>query len=169
MTTEAVMIRATRPVEVLNTTYEKVGPTSLSRAIALLMRGEAVIEESDPHISVRAMDAEFPLPLIIRLLRFVKVPITYGPKAWTKAGVLTRDGYKCAYCKKKGANIVKTIDHVLPRAQGGRDTWENTVACCSGCNSKKADRTPEQAGMTLLYTPTVPMRIFHSTKGARRS
>lgn len=149
-------------VAVLNTTYEPVGSTRLARAIALIRKGEAVVEEADPHRAIRHKSGEFQMPLVIRLLRYVRVPVSYGPKVWTKAGVLERDNYKCAYCKKKGKNIVDTVDHVLPKAQGGRDTWDNTVACCSGCNGKKANRTPEEAKMTLLYTPTVPMRLFNA-------
>lgn len=154
-------------VAVLNQTYEPVGSTRLARAIALVMRGEAVIEESDPDRAVRALDVVYPMPLMIRLLRYVKVPVRWGPKIWTKAGVLERDEFKCCYCKKKGRNLVTTVDHVLPRAQGGRDTWMNTVACCPGCNGKKDNRTPEQAGMEMNYQPTTPMRMFISGKAPK--
>jgi len=151
-------------VAVLNASYEAIGNTRVHRAIALVIRGDAVIEEGDPHISIRSQDVSFPLPLIIRLLRYVKVPFKFGPKIWTKAGVLERDGYKCAYCRKKGKNIVTTVDHILPVSQGGKDEFMNTIACCRGCNSKKSCRTPEQAGMELQYGPTVPMRVFISSK-----
>jgi len=154
----------TGAVTVLNSTYELCGQTRLQRAIALVLKGDAVIEEGDPHIQIRSQDLTFPLPLIIRLLRYVKVPFKFGPKIWTKAGVLERDGYKCAYCKKKGKNIVTTVDHILPVSKGGKDEFMNTVACCRGCNSKKSCRTPEQAGMELQYSPTVPMRVFISSK-----
>lgn len=162
------MTTAALAVGVLNATYEPLGRTHLSRAIALILRGDAVVEEADPHISLRHKSGDMPLPKIIRLLRYIKVPVQYGPKVWTKYGVLERDGWKCAYCKKRGRNIVTTVDHVLPQSRGGRDTWENTVASCTGCNFKKADRTPEEANMVLLYSPTVPMRIFISTKPPRR-
>jgi 5-methylcytosine-specific restriction endonuclease McrA len=142
--------------------------THLSRAIALIMKGDAVVEEADPDIRLRHRTGEMPLPRVIRLLRYVKVPIKYGPKVWTKAGVLERDEWKCAYCKKRGKNIVTTVDHVLPQSRGGRDTWENTVASCTGCNFKKADRTPEEANMTLLTQPWAPMRIFISAKSKPR-
>ena len=154
----------TGAVAVLNATYETIGSTRLQRAIALVIRGDAVIEESDPHISIRSENVTFPMPLIIRLLRYVKVPFKFGPKIWTKAGVLERDGHKCAYCKKKGKNIVTTVDHINPVSKGGRDEWENSVACCRGCNSKKANRLPQEAGMELQYSPTVPMRVFISSK-----
>jgi len=158
----------TGSVTVLNSTYAPIGATRLQRAIALVLKGDAVIEEGDPHIQIRSQDLSFPLPLIIRLLRYVKVPFKFGPKVWTKAGVLERDGYKCAYCRKKGKNIVTTVDHILPVSQGGRDEFMNTIACCRRCNSVKANRTPEQAGMELQYSPTVPMRVFISSKNLAR-
>ena len=63
------------------------------------------------------------------------------------AGVLRRDGHRCQYegCTRRGT----TVDHVVPRCQGGRSTWTNLVACCLACNTRKGGRTPEQAGMTL--------------------
>lgn len=146
----------TAAVVVLNATYQPISHTRVSRAINLVRRGDAVIEESDPHKQVRSKGGQYPYPLIIRMLRFIKVPFNYGPKIWTKNGVIERDEGKCAYCGKPGAT---TVDHVLPRAQGGRDAWDNTVACCSPCNAKKRDRTPAQARMPLLFKPYTPMRI----------
>jgi hypothetical protein len=63
------------------------------------------------------------------------------------SSILKRDGHKCQYvgCDRKGT----TVDHVLPRCQGGQSTWANLVACCPQCNLKKGGRTPDQAGMVL--------------------
>ena len=63
-----------------------------------------------------------------------------------------RDRHRCAYCGRRAT----TVDHVLPRSHGGRDTWLNTVAACAADNHSKADRTPEQAGMRLLVRPFEP-------------
>lgn len=41
----------------------------------------------------------------------------------------------------------------MPKSRGGKSTWENLVACCYPCNNKKGDRTPDEAGMTLLKKP----------------
>ena len=60
--------------------------------------------------------------------------------------VFHRDGYRCQYCHAKGT----TLDHIVPRCQGGLSTWTNLVACCLSCNQRKGGRTPEQAGMKLL-------------------
>lgn len=74
------------------------------------------------------------------------------------AGVLRRDGHRCQYvgCSRRGT----TVDHVVPRCQGGRSTWTNLVACCLACNTRKGGRTPEQAGMTLKRPIRSPRAIL---------
>lgn len=67
-----------------------------------------------------------------------------------------RDHHMCGYCGLVFNHKVLTIDHVIPRAHGGKHTWVNTVTSCKSCNHGKADRTPEQAGMQLLYVPYAP-------------
>jgi hypothetical protein len=61
--------------------------------------------------------------------------------------ILRRDDFVCQYddCTRRAT----TVDHVVPRCQGGQSTWENQVGCCLACNQRKAGRTPEQAGMKL--------------------
>lgn len=74
------------------------------------------------------------------------------------SGILKRDGYRCQYvgCERRGT----TVDHVIPRCQGGPSTWTNLVACCRECNAKKGGRTPEQAGMTLKRAVRSPRGIL---------
>lgn len=72
-----------------------------------------------------------------------------------------RDNFRCMYCGIQYCQSVLTRDHVVPRAQGGKDIWENVVAACGRCNHYKADRTPEEAGMKLLAIPFRP-NIFES-------
>jgi hypothetical protein len=67
-----------------------------------------------------------------------------------------RDRHVCAYCGEELPGQRLTRDHVVPVVQGGRDTWMNVVTACRGCNQSKSGRTPEQAGMELLYAPYVP-------------
>lgn len=151
----AMTISATS-VSVLNATYERLGATRLSRALALVETGQAVIEEADPLRIINHKSGAFPWPLIIRLIKYVKVSLKYGPQIWTKQGVLKRDGYRCAYCSKKAT----TVDHVHPQSLGGKDEWENTVASCAPCNGKKANKLlSEIPSMTLHVTPTVPMAV----------
>ena len=67
-----------------------------------------------------------------------------------------RDGGKCQYCGKKCDPDEWTIDHVVPRCQGGQSTWTNCVLACYRCNQRKNDKTPQQAGMKLLSVPVKP-------------
>lgn len=64
-----------------------------------------------------------------------------------------RDMHMCAYCGNVYKDYQLTIDHVMPRSRGGKNTWVNTVTACKPCNLRKADRTPEEAHMPLLYVP----------------
>lgn len=74
--------------------------------------------------------------------------------------ILRRDGFKCAYCGRKLKSKNGTKDHVIPECQGGPTTWGNLVAACLDCNQRKGGRTPEQAGMMLLWKPTSPLAVL---------
>lgn len=77
--------------------------------------------------------------------------------AYAERSILyARDRHVCAYCGNTFQFKDLTIDHVLPKSRGGKNTWMNTVASCKPCNSRKADRTPEEAKMHLLYVPYIP-------------
>ena len=136
-------------VLVLNADLGPLHRVSLRHAIRMLCREVAVVHEAEPdaHFGV------FPLPRVLRLVSYVVTRWRYssGP-AWSKAGVMARDGYRCGYC----ARSASTIDHILPVSRGGRNTWLNTVAACHVCNQRKGDSTPAEAGLVLRVTPTVP-------------
>lgn len=162
---------AARPVEVLNASFEALGATKMDRAISLVLRGDAEIVESDESRIVRSMGQSLPFPKVIRLLRYIKVPFVYAEEFFSRAGVLRRDKHTCGYCGKSTAEsgLTMTWDHIVPRSKGGADSWMNAITACIKCNSKKADRTPEEAGMPLLFQPTVPMKIYYkSGKKAKR-
>lgn len=145
----------TTAVLVLNASYEPMSSTRLARAVVMVQRGVAVVQEAVPGRYLRFSGGFLPVPKVLRLVRYVKVKIVrHGPATYSRRGVLLRDGGVCAYC----ANPATTVDHVLPRAQGGLSVWLNTVAACAECNGRKANRTPKQARMTLLVTPFVPTR-----------
>lgn len=136
-------------VLVLNADFGPLHRVSVRHAIRMLFREVAVVEESrnDDRIGV------FPIPTVVRLVSYVvtRWRHSHGP-AWSRAGVLTRDRRRCAYCGRTAS----TIDHVLPRSRGGGNTWTNTVAACGRCNQRKGDRTPAEARMPLTVTPTAP-------------
>ena len=90
----------------------------------------------------------------LELLRYVFPKWMYSDKVrhYSKRGILNRDNYICGYC----GGYADTVDHVVPRCQGGRSEWTNVVASCSACNSRKGGRTPAQAGMVLNIRPVSP-------------
>jgi HNH endonuclease len=76
----------------------------------------------------------------------------------TKEMLLARDRYLCAYCAQRFRFEQLDMEHIVPSSKGGEDSWMNLVTACKGCNNRKADRTPEAAGMNLHYVPYVPNR-----------
>ncbi|MFG2825666.1 HNH endonuclease [Kitasatospora sp. NPDC048365] len=136
---------------VLNASYEPLTTVSLKRAVVLVLQDKAVVEHAHPLSVVRGTGVSLPVPRVIRLNRYVRVPFRqHAP--WSRRGVLVRDQHRCAYCGRRAT----TVDHLQPRSRGGSDSWLNTVAACSEDNQRKADRTPEQAGMKLLSRPFEP-------------
>jgi 5-methylcytosine-specific restriction endonuclease McrA len=140
-----------RDTLVLNASFEPLSTVTLNRAVVLVLQDKAVVEQSHPALRVRAAAVDLPVPRVIRLCRYVRVPFR-RQAPWSRRGVLVRDQYRCAYCGRRAT----TVDHVVPKSRGGADSWLNTVASCAEDNHRKADRTPEQAGMPLLHEPFVP-------------
>jgi len=79
----------------------------------------------------------------------------------TNTALFARDAQLCMYCGQHGTRPVLTRDHVMPLSKGGLDVWENVVTACFHCNSRKSNRTPQQAGMPLLAVPFRPSWIEH--------
>ncbi|MEM6853526.1 MAG: HNH endonuclease, partial [Planctomycetota bacterium] len=96
------------------------------------------------------------VPKIIRLLGYDRLP-EQGVKL-NRRNIFARDHNRCQYCGQVFSTNELSLDHVIPRSQGGGATWENLVCCCVGCNSKKGGRTPAQARMPLIRKPVKPRR-----------
>jgi 5-methylcytosine-specific restriction endonuclease McrA len=135
-------------VLVLNASYEPLNITTWRRAVVLLIKGKA---ESIEH-NGKCIYAEFPLPTVIRLRHYVRIP--YKEIPLTRKNLLHRDSQSCQYCGYSGEEL--TLDHVIPRSRGGGDSWENIVAACVRCNVKKGSRTPREANMVLNTLPRRP-------------
>ncbi|WP_353807194.1 HNH endonuclease [Agromyces sp. SYSU T00194] len=136
---------------VLNAGYEPLAVVSFKRALMLVMNEKATVIRSDEEHPVLATSGTWDRPSVIILTRYVRTPYS-RPIPVSRRGVLRRDEHRCAYC----ARSATTIDHVLPRSRGGRDTWENLVACCLRCNNVKGDHTPAEMGWELRFTPRMP-------------
>jgi 5-methylcytosine-specific restriction endonuclease McrA len=142
-------------VLLLNFTYEPLGVVDVARAVRLLFARKVEIVHAGRG-EIRSVSAAFPLPSVVRLLYYVAR--RRKKVALTKKNVLLRDDYTCAYCVAAGGRDM-TVDHVVPRSHGGRSVWENLVACCSACNARKRDRTPDEARMPLRRKPREPRYI----------
>ena len=141
-------------VIVLNAGYEFMGLVSWRKAMTLLFSGKVeVLKESDKV--VRTVSKSFRIPAVIRLLKFIR-QIYRREVPFSRKNVLIRDSCVCQYCGDGFASNELTVDHIIPKVQGGQNRWNNVVACCRVCNVKKGGRTPRQAGMTLVRQPFKP-------------
>lgn len=105
---------------------------------------------------VRTTAAEIQAPRVIRLLGYDKVP--RQTVKFNRRNIFARDHNQCQYCGRKFPTSELSLDHVIPRSQGGGTTWENIVCSCVDCNVRKGGRTPRQANMTLIRKPEKPKR-----------
>lgn len=103
---------------------------------------------------VRSVSFEIEVPRIIRLLTYDRIP--RQAVKFNRRNIFARDSSRCQYCGKKFSTSDLTLDHIVPRSQGGGATWENIVCACMNCNVRKGGRTPEQANMTLIRKPIKP-------------
>jgi 5-methylcytosine-specific restriction endonuclease McrA len=139
------------PVLVLNQNYEPLNICRARRAVVLVYQGKAEMLENGTGF-IHSAAQTFDVPSVIRLAYMIKRP---RPKRrLNRLEVFSRDLYTCQYCGREGRQL--TLDHVIPRHQGGEHTWENVVSACIPCNRHKAGRTPEQAGMRLICRPSPP-------------
>jgi len=103
---------------------------------------------------VNTVTMKIAVPDVVRLLRFNKLPARQVK--FTRSNLYAHYKKKCCYCAEHISTFDSTLDHVVPRSKGGRTEWLNIVLACRPCNAKKADKTPEEAGMRLLVRPSKP-------------
>jgi 5-methylcytosine-specific restriction endonuclease McrA len=112
--------------------------------------------ENDQHDWIRTARLSIAVPKVIRLLGYDRFPREHVKL--NRRNIYARDGSRCQYCGKHFPTRELTLDHVLPRVQGGENSWTNLVCACVRCNARKGGRTPVEAGMRLLRTPVKPKR-----------
>jgi len=112
--------------------------------------------EPDRHEWVRTVRLHIAVPRVIRLFGYDRMP--RQQVKLNRRNLFARDRNRCQYCGRHFPTSELTIDHVLPRTQGGGDTWANLVCACVKCNAKKGGRTPDQASMRLITEPRRPRR-----------
>ena len=139
---------------VLNATMEPLCVVSARRAVVLVLSAKADMIHHNGH-RFRSSTMDVPAPSVVRLRSYVRVPYRRRA-ALSRRGVFLRDESTCQYCGRGAENV----DHIHPRSRGGAHEWENVVAACRRCNSRKKDHTPEEAGMVLRRKPYAPRAAF---------
>ena len=141
-------------VVVLNASYEPLGVVSLRRAMVYLVRERVRVVQAVEGATFRSADAEFPVPKVVAFKHQIRVPYRRSLHAWSTRAVLERDRGQCAYCDRRPGT---TVDHIVPASRfsprSAANTFLNTISSCQVCNGRKANRTPEEAGMPLRFQP----------------
>ncbi len=148
-------------VLLLNASYEPLHLVSVQRAVSLMLADKVHAVEGIAA-RLRTPRTVFEVPSVLSLKYFVNVPRRGA--AYSRRAVLDRDRWTCVYCgaqpgERQGRVLVRadfTVDHIVPRSRGGRNSWTNTACACYRCNQRKADRTPKEAGMALRFEPRMP-------------
>ena len=144
---------------VLNGSNQPLAVVSARRAVVLVLKEKAEVVVSNGLV-FRSERVRMEAPSVVRLRYFVRVPYR-AHTALTRRAVFARDHWTCQYCGHPAENV----DHVIPRSKDGRHAWENVVAACRRCNSKKENRLPHEAGLRLASTPCVPRDGFRLSLG----
>lgn len=136
-------------VLVLNIGYEPIGMTTPKSVIKKLVSGKPLTVVSYyPDAYIVSSTEKIFIPAVIKINKYVNIN-NFGKKCFSKKYIYSRDRYLCVYCGKYGLRL--TIDHVLPRSRGGKSTFDNMVAACMPCNTKKGAKTPEEANLNFIF------------------
>lgn len=138
-------------VLILNQDYSAFALCSIQKAFILIYLEKAEMVHCSESGVLRSINHAYPVPSIIRLQRYVHVP--YRGIALSRQNVMKRDAFQCLYC---GSTKNLTLDHMIPKSRGGDSSWTNLVTACMRCNTRKGDRTPEEAGLILKQKPKKP-------------
>lgn len=170
-TTHQLPASVRKPVLVLNRNWQPINVATVARALVMLWNDTArIVDPADFQLYdwsdwsrlvpdreepfIQAVRQRIRVPEVVALTQFDAMPTQ--SVTFSRRNVFRRDKMTCQYCGKQPGSEDLTIDHVVPRAQGGKSSWTNCVLACMECNGRKADRTPAQANMTLRKEPVRP-------------
>lgn len=140
------------PVLLLNQNYEPLTILRVRRAITLLILNKVDLIENENGKLLHSISLAFRVPSVIRLKYFVR--IKRKEISLTKKNIIKRDNHQCQYCGRKSGMM--TTDHIIPKANGGDDSWENLVCACLECNNRKGNKTLMESRMKLVRKPKRP-------------
>jgi len=147
----------TKQVLMLNADYQPMNVISWQKAITLWFSDKIEIVEEYDDEDITSVSFSMKCPAVVRLFSYVNRAGRNRVK-FSRLNVFSRDGFTCQYCGDEPGINGLTFDHVLPRAQGGRTSWENIITACKPCNYKKADNSLQASGMMLSVRPKEPTR-----------
>lgn len=136
---------------VLNVTHVPLTVVSAERGLTLLLKSRVDLVASNGRI-IRSEKEEFHVPSVVVTRSFIHVPYSTTAPSVSRKAIFARDQGKCQYC----GGAAENLDHVIPRTKGGRHTWDNLVAACKRCNSRKADKSLSASGLKLIREPYEP-------------
>lgn len=137
----------------LNGDFSFLNVVNWKRAMALVSKGKVQVLAYSDRIVKTAEGVLLKIPAVMKLIKLIRT-VYRARVPFSKRNVLIRDGFRCAYCGARHGRL--TIDHIIPRSRGGKDNFENCVACCKRCNNHKGSKTPREAGMRLIRKPYQP-------------
>ena len=158
------------PTLVLNKSWVPINTTTVRRALILVAKGAARFIQTESYelhdfqswlrlrpqdeTSIRGVEVYLRIPEVVVLTRYNRLPGKSVP--FSRRNLYRRDGSQCQYCGEYVATRDMTVDHVVPRARGGANSWENCVLSCQKCNSRKGSRCWRDVGLNLLREPRRP-------------
>ena len=143
----------------LNATHQPLAVVAARRAVILVLKDKAEVLVSNGQV-FRSEHLHLDAPSVLRLRQFVKIPYrSHAPL--TRRAVFARDDWRCQYCGAAAENL----DHVVPRSRGGSHSWDNVVAACRRCNSRKENRLIDEVGLRLARHPVAPRDGFRLSIG----
>ncbi len=172
-----------RPTLVLNRNWQPVGVATVAKSLVKVWNEVARIVDpadyrlytwedwaeltpSDGEPFIATARLRIRVPEVVTLTSYDRLPT--NAVTFSRRNVFKRDRFTCQYCGQQPGGEELTIDHVIPRAQGGTSAWENCVLACIDCNARKADRTPDEARMPLKRKPERPVwKPLYAAHGSR--
>lgn len=143
-----------KQVLLLNFDYTPLKVLSWQKAVSLWFTDKVEIVEEYNDFSLRSVSITIKCPAVVRLLKYVRRK--QDRMKFSRLNVFSRDNFTCQYCGLQPGTPELTYDHVVPKSQGGKTTWENIATSCVPCNARKGNRTPEEASMKLKSRPRRP-------------
>lgn len=129
----------------------------LSKAAKLSMKENVIVPEDTDYVEVKGINSSMIIPLNMVFVVSTSPDFKHVDRV-SRYMLYRRDNGRCGYCGAALGQREATIDHIIPKSQGGKTTWENVVLACQKCNSKKDNKTPHQAEMTLRVKPYNPKK-----------